>query len=89
MRRVLDALGKLASEWEAEKRQPAQDLAADWRSSFIAGQKNVIQHYRHVLATQRMPPAERQAVLDRIKRVEDEIRALEVGQIDRRQLEAA
>jgi hypothetical protein len=36
-----------------------------------------------------MPPAERQAVLDRIKRLEDEIRALEAGEIDRRQLEAA
>jgi hypothetical protein len=88
MRRVLDALGKLAAEWESEKRQPAQDLA-DWRASLIVGQRNVIQHYRRLLATQRMPPAERQAVLDRIKRLEAEIRALEAEQIDRRQLEAA
>jgi hypothetical protein len=89
MRRVLDALGKLAAQWESEKRQPAQAVKADWRASFIMGQKNVIWHYRRLLATQRMPPAERQAVLDRIKRLEDEIRALEAEQIDRRQLQAA
>ena len=74
LRRVLDALGKLAFEFETERQQPAVN---DWRASFAAGQRNVIKHYRHVLATQRMAPAERQAILDRIARIESEIRALE------------
>jgi hypothetical protein len=87
MRRVLDALGKLASELEAEKSMPA--AVTDWRSSFIEGQRNVTRHYRRVLATQKMPPGERQALLERIKRVEDEVRALEMGEMDRRKLEAA
>ena len=74
LRRVLDALGNLAFEFEANRQETR---ANDWRASFVEGQRNVIKHYRHVLATQRMPPAERQALLDRIARIENEIRALE------------
>jgi hypothetical protein len=36
----------------------------------------VINHYRHGLATHNMPPAERDAVLGRIARIEDEIQTL-------------
>jgi hypothetical protein len=85
--RVLDALGKLASELKTEKSKPTP--ATDWRSSLIEGQRNVIRHYRRVLATQRMSPGERQALLDRIAHVEGEIRALEIGEKESRQLEAA
>ena len=88
LRRVLDALGKLASELEADKKS-ASVPQADWRASLIAGQKNVIGHYRHVLATQRMPPAERQALLDRIARLEEEIRSLERNSEETRWLKAA
>ena len=77
VRRVLDALGLIASELMAEPRLSGP-LEHDWRSSFIEGQLNVIQHYRAVLATQRMPPAERQAVLDRIASIEAEIRSFQV-----------
>ena len=76
LRRVLDALSFLASELKADKRETAVPPEEDWRSSFIAGQRNVIQHYRTVLARQRMPPAERQAVLDRIVKIEAEIQSL-------------
>lgn len=88
MRRVLDALGKLASDVEAEKQQAAAAPVTDWRSSLIEGQRNVIRHYRRVLATQRMAPAEREALLDRIRRVEAEVQALEAMEADGR-LEAA
>lgn len=77
VRRVLDALGLLASELKAEPRFSGP-LEHDWRSSFIEGQRNVIQHYGAVLATQRMPPAERQAVLDRIASIEAEIRSFQL-----------
>ena len=76
LRRVLDAFGKLAFEFETERQDRAPAIH-DLRASFLEGQKNVIKHYRYVLATQRMAPAERQAVLDRIARIEKEIRALE------------
>jgi hypothetical protein len=89
IRRVLSALGSLASELEAEKRNTAPASAPDWRASLIAGQKNVIEHYRRVLATQRMPPAERQAVLDRIARIENEIRSLQQPEAEHFRLEAA
>ena len=74
LRRVLDAFGKVAFEYDAA---PAP---YDWRASFADGQRNVIKHFRHVLATQRMAPAERQALLDRIARIEDKIRAVEEPQ---------
>lgn len=77
VRRVLDALGLLASELKAEPRFSGP-LEHDWRSSFIEGQRSVIQHYRSVLATQHMPPAERQAVLDRIASIEAEIGSLQL-----------
>lgn len=76
--RALSALARIASESNKESQANAPTwLPRDWRASFIAGQRNVIQHYRRVLATHHMPAAERQALLDRIARVEDEIRSLE------------
>jgi hypothetical protein len=89
IRRVLSALGSLASELEAEKRNTAAAAQPDWRASLIAGQRNVIAHYRRVLATQRMPPVERQAVLDRIARIEDEIHSLQHPDGEHSRLEAA
>ena len=80
LRRVLDAFGKLAFEFETERQDRASAIP-DWRASFLEGQRNVIKHYRHVLATQRMAPAERQALLDRIARIEREIRAMEAPQV--------
>jgi hypothetical protein len=77
-RRVVEALGRLASELQDDKLKMQAQPENDWRASFVAGQRNVIQHYRTVLATQRMPPAERQAVLDRIGRIEAEIQSLEL-----------
>ena len=76
LRRVLDAFGKLAFEFEREGQEQAP-VMHDWRASLIEGQRNIIKHYRYILATQRMAPAERQAVLDRIARIEEEIRTLE------------
>ena len=78
LRRVLDALGLLASELDADKHRLGTPLDDDWRSSFVAGQTNVIRHYRTVLATQRMPPAERQALLDRIAVIEAEIKSVQL-----------
>ena len=75
IRRVLDALGQIASDLEPGEK-PARPVEFDWRAVLIASQKNVIEHYRRLLATHQMPPAERQAVLDRIARIEDEIRGL-------------
>ena len=77
LRRVLDALGTLKSELETDKRRLSGQVNDDWRISFVAGQRSVIQHYRAVLATQRMPPAERQAVLDRIASIEAEIQSVQ------------
>jgi hypothetical protein len=77
LRRVLNSLTRLASELKAENQNVATVPDRDWRDSLIAGQRNVIQHYRRVLATQHMPPAERQALLARIARIESEIRSLE------------
>ena len=77
LRRVLEALSVLASGREADKPETAVPLE-DWRSSFVAGQRNVIQHYRTVLARQRMSPAERQALLDRIAKIEAEIHSVEL-----------
>jgi hypothetical protein len=74
-RRVLDALGKLALDFETDRVRVSPKLEGPL--SFVEGQRNVIKHYRHVLATQRMPPSDRQALLDRIARVEEEIRELE------------
>ena len=76
LRRILDAIGKLATEPDIRPSAPTPP-PFDWRGSLIEGQRNVIKYYRRVLATQRMPPAEHQAVLDRISRIEEEIRALE------------
>ena len=89
LRRVLDALGHLASDLKADTRDIAARPQDDWRASFIAGQKNVIEHYRRVLATQRMPPAERQAVLDRIARIEEEVRSIKRADEAPAQLRAA
>jgi hypothetical protein len=80
LRRVLDAFGKLAFEFETERHDRAF-ATPDWRASFLEGPRNVIKHYRHVLATQRMAPAERQALLDHIARIEREIRAMEAPQV--------
>jgi hypothetical protein len=77
-RRVVDALGRLASEFQDDKLKMQAQPENDWRASFVAGQRNVVQHYRTVLAMQRMPPAEGQAVLDRIGRIEAEIQSLEL-----------
>jgi hypothetical protein len=77
LRRILNSLTRLASELKAENQNVAPVPGRDWRDSLIASQRNVIQHYRRVLATQHMPPAERQALLDRIARIESEIRSLE------------
>ena len=73
LRRVVDALRGLASELRAEKRQAPSAVNVDWLDSFIDSQSKVIDHYRHVLATHRMPPAERNAVLERIARIEAEL----------------
>jgi hypothetical protein len=78
LRRVLDALSVLASGLEQDKREIEIPLEEDWRSSFAAGQRNVIQHYRAVLARQRMAPAERQALLDRIAKIDAEIQSVEL-----------
>jgi len=86
LRRVLDALGKLASEFHKGEEAPALD---DWRLSLIEGQRNVIKYYRQVLATQRMAPAERHAVLYRIARIEEEIQGLEASLDAPPRLEAA
>lgn len=76
--RALSALARIASESNSENQVNAPTwFPQDWRASFIAGQRNVIQHYRRVLATHHMPAAERQALLDRIARIDDEIRLLE------------
>lgn len=77
LRRGLDALGTLASELETDKRRLSGQVHDDWRISFIAGQRSVIQHYRTVLATQRVPPSERQAVLNRIASIEAEIQLVQ------------
>jgi hypothetical protein len=77
LRRVLSSLARIAFELKDEQQANAFVPERDWRESLIAGQRNVIQHYRRVLATHHMPPAERQAVLDRIALIEDEIRSLE------------
>jgi hypothetical protein len=77
LRRVLTSLARLAAELRADNQNVAPVHDRDWRDSLIAGQRNVIQHYRRVLATQHMPPAERQALLDRIAHIEGEIRSLE------------
>lgn len=73
LRRVVDALKGLALELEAEKRQAPSAVIADWRDSFIESQSRVIDHYRHVLATHTMRPAERNALLERIARIEAEL----------------
>ena len=88
LRRVLDAFGKLTFEFDREGQEETPAMH-DWRVSFIEGQRNVIKHYRHVLASQRMAPAERQALLDRIARIEDEIRVLEAPQAPSQKLKAA
>src|ERR1044072_734593 len=77
-RRVVEALGRLASEHQADTLGMKAHLENDWRASFVASQRNVIQHYRTVRATQRRPVAERQAVLDRIGKVEAEIQSPEL-----------
>ena len=71
LRRTREALGKLASRTRIEVRPE------DWRVSLIESQRKVIEHYRHVLARQPMPPAEREAILSRIARIEDEIRTMQ------------
>src|SRR5689334_6491232 len=75
---VVEALGRLASELHADTLKVQAQPENDWRASFGASQRHVIQHYLTVLATQRMPAAERQAVLDRIGKIEAEIQSLEL-----------
>ena len=89
LRRVLDALGTLKSELETDKRRLSGQVNDHWRISFVAGQRRVIQHYRAVLATQRMPPAERQAVLDRIASIEAEIQSVQPRREDAQLTNAA
>ena len=78
LHRLVDAIGNVASELGRVKGQQTA-VPYDWRRSLIEGQRNVIKYYRQVMATQRMPPTERTAVLDRIARIEEEIRELEAG----------
>src|SRR3954466_10225106 len=73
LRGVVDAVKGLASELEAERRQASSAVSADWLTSLIDSQERVIKHYRHVLATHHMPPAERGELLERIARIEAEV----------------
>jgi hypothetical protein len=75
LRRTLEAFGKLAAELKTGNRDARPER--EWRTALIDSQRRVIEHYRHVLARRRMPPAERAALLERITRVEDEIRVLQ------------
>lgn len=48
----------------------------DWREALVARQQAVLEHYRRVLTRGPVPAGELAAILDRVARVEDEIRAL-------------
>jgi hypothetical protein len=48
-----------------------------WRTSFIARHRRVLKGYRDVLDNGSIPPAERDAIIERMRRVAQEIRDAE------------
>jgi hypothetical protein len=51
--------------------------SADWRTSFIARHRRVLEGYRDVLDNGSIPPAERDAIVERMRRIAQEIRDVE------------
>jgi len=49
----------------------------DWRLSFIARHRRVLKGYQDVLDSGSIPPAEREAIIERMRRIAQEIRDVE------------
>jgi hypothetical protein len=75
-RRAIDALGSTIADMAPGERLGRLPDFADWRESLLRNQLRVISHYRHLLATHRMPDGERNAIEGRIARIETELRSL-------------
>lgn len=71
-RRLALALESVAAEAE-QLQLKGSHPAPDWKTSFIRGQRKVLDHYREVLTIHGLPPAERASIQQRIARIEAEL----------------
>jgi hypothetical protein len=76
MRRVMDALGPMASEGRRIQENSGRVSAApDAREYLIRGHRRVLELYRELLATHEMPQSEHESILERIATIEAELRS--------------
>lgn len=54
-----------------------QAVNSDWRISFVARHRRVLKGYQDVLDNGSIPPAERDAIIQRMRRIAQEIRDVE------------